>query len=330
MIAGRHRDENHGRAAIFRAVKGFRHDAGTRTGGGTIAAPAFDSLSPAPAMLSYRHAFHAGNHADVLKHAVLLEVLRYYCLKDKPWTYIDTHAGAGCYALGAEHARQTGEFREGVGRLWGRRDVPELLRPYLAMVHTFNPDGDLAVYPGSPAVAMSCLRPADRMRLFELHPTDAPVLADFFRDEQSRVKVERADGFAALAGLLPPPSRRAVVLVDPPYEVKTDYRQVAEAVAGACKRFATGTYLVWYPLLQRPEARHLPERLMKSGADSWLRAELAVSRPPREGIGMYGSGLFVVNPPWNLPERLGPALAWLAGELGQAGEGSHLLEARIP
>jgi len=281
-------------------------------------------------MLSYRHAFHAGNHADVLKHAVLTEVLHYYNTKDKPWTYIDTHAGAGCYALASAHAQQTGEFREGIDRLWGRDDLPELLQPYLEAVKTFNPDGALAVYPGSPAVVMTCLRASDRVRLFELHPTDEPLLEKFFREEKARVKVERRDGFAALGALLPPPSRRAVVLMDPPYEVKADYRQVLEVLDGALRRFATGTYLVWYPLLQRPEARQLPERLGKLGAESWLRAELAVSRPPREGFGMYGSGLYVINPPWNLPQRLKPALAWLARELGQAGEGSFVLESRIP
>lgn len=284
---------------------------------------------PASAMLSYRHAFHAGSHADVLKHAILLEVLSYYNAKDKPWSYIDTHAGAGCYALAADYAQQTREFGEGIARLWGESDLPEMLQAYLAMVGQFNPDGHLAVYPGSPAVAMTCLRPADRMRLFELHPTDEPVLADFFREEKARVKVERADGFAALAGQLPPPSRRAVVLMDPAYEVKTDYRRVAEVAGSALRRFASGTYLIWYPLLARPEARHLPERLAKLGAGNWLRAELAVSRPPREGFGMYGSGLYVINPPWNLPQRLKPALAWLADHLGQAGEGSYLLESGI-
>jgi len=281
-------------------------------------------------MLSYRHAFHAGNHADVLKHAVLLEVLSYYNAKDKPWSYIDTHAGVGCYALAADYTQQTGEFREGIARLWGRSDLPELLQPYVDAVKEFNPDGKLAVYPGSPAVAMSRLRPADRMRLFELHPTDEPVLASFFQDEKARVKVERADGFAALAGLLPPPSRRAVVLMDPPYEVKTDYRRVVDVVGEALRRFSTGTYLIWYPLLARPEARLLPERLAKLGAESWLRAELAVSRPPREDFGMYGSGLYVINPPWNLPRRLKPALAWLAEQLGQSGEGSYVLESEIP
>jgi 23S rRNA (adenine2030-N6)-methyltransferase len=281
-------------------------------------------------MLSYRHAFHAGNHADVLKHVVLLEVLRHYNAKDKPWSYIDTHAGAGCYALKADYAQQTGEFQDGIARLWGQTDLPDLLQAYVATVREFNPDGELAVYPGSPAVAMTCLRPADRMRLFELHSTDAPVLAEFFREEKARVKVEQADGFAALAGLLPPPSRRAVVLMDPSYEMKADYRRVAQVASNALRRFNSGTYLIWYPVLARPEARHLPERLQKLGAESWLRAELAVSRPPREGFGMYGSGLYIINPPWNLPQRLKPALAWLADKLSEAGEGSYLLESEIP
>ena len=311
---------------LFRHIKGLVRAAGPCRAGGTIS----QFTRRRPAMLSYRHAFHAGNHADVLKHAVLAEVLGYYNAKDKPWTYIDTHAGAGCYALAAAHTRQTGEFREGIGRLWDRSGLPELLAAYVAVVRAFNPDGKLAVYPGSPAVAMTCLRASDRMRLFELHPTDEPLLARFFREEKARVKVERADGFAMLPGLLPPPSRRAVVLMDPPYEVKTDYRRVAEVLDSALRRFPTGTYLIWYPMLQRPEARQLPERIGKLGAESWLRAELAVSRPPREGFGMYGSGLFVINPPWNLPQRLKPALAWLANELGQAGEGSYSLESAIP
>ncbi|MDY0012359.1 MAG: 23S rRNA (adenine(2030)-N(6))-methyltransferase RlmJ [Rhodocyclaceae bacterium] len=259
-------------------------------------------------MLSYRHAFHAGNHADVLKHAVLVEVLAYYNQKDKPYWYVDTHAGAGCYGLEGGYAAKNGEFLEGVGRLWDAPPRAGVLQAYLDVVRGFNPGGALALYPGSPAVALECMREGDRMRLFELHSSDEPLLAALFAHETARVQIRREDGFKGLIGLLPPPSRRAVVLMDPPYEVKTDYQVVVSTLAGALKRFATGTYLVWYPLLQRPEARRLPEQLRRLGMENWLQVELTVRRPARDGSGMHGSGLFVVNPPWSLPERLKEAL----------------------
>lgn len=267
-------------------------------------------------MLSYRHAFHAGNHADVLKHAVLVEVLDYYNRKDKPYLYVDTHAGAGCYGLEGGFAAKKGEFLEGVGRFWGQLPRAEMLRAYLDVVRNFNASGDLTLYPGSPAVALECMRAGDKMRLFELHSSDAPLLNALFAHEAARVQIRREDGFKGLISVLPPPTRRAVVLIDPPYEIKTDYQVVVSTLANAIKRFATGTYIVWYPLLQRPEARRLPEQLGRLGTDSWLRVELSVRRPPRDGIGLYGSGLFVVNPPWNLPDRLKEAQPELLKGLG--------------
>lgn len=282
-------------------------------------------------MLSYRHAFHAGNHADVLKHFVLIEVLRYASRKDKPWWYIDTHAGAGCYALTGEQAEKTGEARLGIGRLWGREDVPETLRPYLDAVRQFNPHGGLNFYPGSPALAMTVLREQDRMRLFELHPTDFELLAQTFARDADRVVLRRADGLACLRGLLPPPTRRAVVLIDPSYEIKQDYRQVVQVLRDAMRRFAEGTYLLWYPLLARPEARALPEQLRDLGAESWLDARLVVRSPGRAGSpGMFGSGLFVINPPWVLPDLLERTLPWLADVLGEDGQGGFDVEHVIP
>lgn len=268
-------------------------------------------------MLSYRHAFHAGNHADVLKHTVLLELLAYYNRKDKPWIYIDTHAGGGCYALESEQAGKTAEFGEGIGRLWARDDLPAPLAAYVAAVGQFNPHGRLLFYPGSPALAMTQARAQDRLRLFELHPADFESLQRTFDREQERVQVRRADGFGALKGLLPPPSRRAVVLIDPPYEVKDDYRRVVDTLRDALRRFPTGTFAVWYPMLSRTEARMLPERLAELGAESWLDVRLAVRGPARDGFGMFGSGLYVVNPPWLLPERLEKTLPWLVEHLGQ-------------
>ena len=268
-------------------------------------------------MLSYRHAFHAGNHADVLKHAVLLELLDYYNRKDKPWFYIDTHAGGGCYALEGEQAGKTAEFADGIGRLWEREDLPDALAHYVAAVRQFNPHGRLLFYPGSPALAMTRARPQDRLRLFELHPADFDSLQRTFNGEAERVQVRKADGFGALKALLPPPSRRAVVLIDPPYEVKEDYRRAIDTLKDAMKRFPTGTYALWYPMLARPEARLLHERLADLGAESWLDVRLAVKRPPRDGFGMFGSGVYIINPPWVLPERLEATLPWLVKVLGE-------------
>ncbi len=267
-------------------------------------------------MLSYRHAFHAGNHADVLKHLVLLELLGYYNRKEKPWYYIDTHAGAGCYALDSEQADKTAEFAEGIARLWGCDDPPAPIAAYLAAVRQFNPHGRLLFYPGSPALAMTQARAQDRLRLFELHPADFESLQRTFNTEQERVQVRRADGFGALKGLLPPPSRRAVVLLDPPYELKEDYRRVVDTLRDAMRRFPNGTFAVWYPMLARADARALPERLAELGAESWLDVRLAVRQPARDGFGMFGSGLYVVNPPWVLPQRLELALPWLVERLG--------------
>ncbi|NMG54042.1 23S rRNA (adenine(2030)-N(6))-methyltransferase RlmJ [Aromatoleum aromaticum] len=280
-------------------------------------------------MLSYRHAFHAGNHADVLKHFVLIELLRYFNRKGKPWWYVDTHAGAGCYALDSEQAGKNAEFASGIGRLWQRDDLPDAMRPYLDALAQFNPHGRLTFYPGSPALAMTQLREQDRMRLFELHPADVALLGQTFARDVQRVQVRKADGFSALRGLLPPPSRRVVVLIDPPYEVKEDYRRVVDTLADAIKRFPAGTYAVWYPLLARTEARQLPARLAGLGAENWLDVRLAVKKPPRDGFGMFGSGLYVVNPPWVLPQTLEAVMPWLADVLGEDGEGGFDLEHHI-
>ena len=272
-------------------------------------------------MLSYRHAFHAGNHADVLKHSVLLELLDYFNRKDKPWYYIDTHAGGGCYALDSAQAGKTAEFADGIGRLWEADELPATLAAYVAAVRSFNPQGRLLFYPGSPALAMTRARPQDRLRLFELHPADHESLQRTFDGESERVQVRKADGFGALKALLPPPSRRALVLIDPPYELKEDYRRVVDTVRDAMKRFPTGTYVVWYPLLARAEARQMPQRLADLGADSWLDVRLAVKQPGTDGFGMFGSGLYIVNPPWVLPERLEAMMPWLVKTLGE-GEGA--------
>ena len=281
-------------------------------------------------MLSYRHAFHAGNHADVLKHFVLMQVLQYTGQKGKPYWYIDTHAGAGKYALDTGYATQNAEFESGISRLWQATDLPAPLAEYVHLIRQENPDGKLRLYPGSPAVAEACLREEDRMRLFELHPNDFKLLRQTFQHGGRKVMLFAEDGFAGIKALLPPPPRRAVVLIDPPYEEKQDYQRVVTALQDALQRFATGTYLIWYPLLQRAEPQQMIEKLKRLQLASWLHVTLTVQRPSEEGFGMHGSGLFIVNPPWTLPATLQETLPWLTESLSQDDGASYTLEHHIP
>ncbi|MDD5296362.1 MAG: 23S rRNA (adenine(2030)-N(6))-methyltransferase RlmJ [Rhodocyclaceae bacterium] len=281
-------------------------------------------------MLSYRHAFHAGNHADVLKHAVLIALLDYFNQKDKPWWYIDSHSGAGLYDLRGDYAQKNAEFDTGIGRLWHRADLPPMLENYVALVRDLNPDGNLRFYPGSPWCASRRARHEDRLRLFELHGSDHRLLAENFSGAGRQVKIEAMDGYAGLKSVLPPPTRRALVLIDPSYEVKSDYPRTADALKDSLVRFAGGTYVVWYPLLQKPEARHLPQRLKAVPAASWLNVSLSVQAPARDGFGMHGSGLYIVNPPWTLPKLLEATLPILTQALGQDGGAAYTLEYEIP
>ncbi len=275
-------------------------------------------------MLSYRHAFHAGNHADVLKHFIEVQLLRYLAQKDKPFWYIDTHAGAGCYALDSGYAAQNAEYESGIARLWDRDDLPESLADYVALVKHINPDGQMKLYPGSPLVAQALLRDGDRMRLFELHPSDSEILQQNFSGQG--VLVQTADGFGALKSLLPPPPRRALVLIDPPYEDKQDYQRVVSALKEGLKRFPSGVYAVWYPQLQRSDARQLPEQLKQLPVKSWLNVALSVQGLSMDGFGMHGSGMFILNPPWNLHGVLQQVMPYLVRHLGQDAHASFTLE----
>ena len=281
-------------------------------------------------MLSYRHAFHAGNHADVLKHFVLVQLLEYFNQKDKPYWYIDTHAGAGCYALDEAFARKNAEFDEGVARLLGRKDVPSEVKSYLKVVRDLNNNtGKLRLYPGSPCCAAPLLRADDRMRLFELHPADCRLLRKTFEDEGSKAIVLEQDGFTGINAFLPPPTRRALVLIDPPYEVKTDYRTVVAMLKESLRRFPTGTYMVWYPKLHSMQSRELPEKLKRLPDTKWLHVSMDVHKPADDGFGMHGSGLFIINPPWTLPATLKKVMPWLVEVLGQGEGASFKLEFEI-
>ncbi|MBL0085521.1 MAG: 23S rRNA (adenine(2030)-N(6))-methyltransferase RlmJ [Ideonella sp.] len=278
-------------------------------------------------MLAYRHAFHAGNHADVLKHVVLLRVLAHLNLKDKPYRLVDTHAGAGGYSLRDPAAQKNGEYLQGIGRLWARKDLPPAVADYVALIRKFNTGGELLHYPGSPTLAHAVMRPTDQLRLFELHPTDHRTLQLGFKDV-GNATVTRADGFAALKGQVPPHTRRGAVLIDPSYEGRDDYGKVVQALRDAVLRFAEGICLVWYPQVSKHEAARLPKQLKTLSPKGWLHATLTVQRPDAQGFGLAGSGVFVINPPHTLHGELRTALPWLAQVLGQYEGATFQLEQR--
>lgn len=289
-------------------------------------------------MFSYRHIFHAGNHADVFKHIVLHQTLLYFCQKETPFYYIDTHAGAGAYVLDSGQAKKSGEAKDGIFRLLEAGSLPQAVTDYLQLVKAINPGGKLVTYPGSPYIAELLLRGQDRLRLFEMHSTDIQALEknvrlwsgikSFPRPERGkRIIVTRKDGFSSLKSLLPPPSRRAVVLIDPSYEVKQDYLRVVETLADALKRFPTGTYLIWYPVLQRMESRRLVGQLKKISNREWLHLTFRIASPVPDGSGFVASGMFIINPPWKLKAQLEESLPALVKVLGRDSGAGFMIEA---
>ena len=289
-------------------------------------------------MFSYRHAFHAGNHADVLKHFIQVQLHQYMNQKDVAYTYIDTHSGAGVYALDSAQAVKSGEYLDGIARLWDRDDLPPALADYVNLVRGMNPSGKLRYYPGSPYVAEQVARPEDRLRLFELHPADTRLLVENFRKLEAhkaeqgerargrRILIDHADGFQGLKALLPPPSRRALVLIDPPYEVKLDYKHVRDALEEALGRFPSGIYAVWYPVLQRMESRQFADRLKRLPAKEWLHVTLTVATPGPDGTGMHSSGMFILNPPYTLEPMLREVMPYLVKVLGRDDGAKFVLE----
>jgi 23S rRNA (adenine2030-N6)-methyltransferase len=313
-------------------------------------------------MFSYRHAFHAGNHADVLKHTVLIAALDHMLEKEAALTVVDTHAGAGLYRLDGDYADTSGEAADGILRLLSEKKEPAAPAPaaksaakkvaveaeapladaiarYLSVIHDFNPKGGARIYPGSPFIVQHLLRDHDKLKLFELHPTDARTLdANIAQLEAGRqIVVLREDGFSSATKFLPPPSRRALVLMDPSYEIKSDYGRVLDFAAEALKRFATGTYAVWYPIIPRPEAHDLPRRLKTMATKAgkpWLHATLTVksskltSTPTGETKrpGLPASGMFLINPPYTLKPLLAAALPQLVEKLAQDRNATFSLE----
>lgn len=279
-------------------------------------------------MLSYRHSFHAGNHADVLKHTVQSLILMAMKEKEKPFLYLDTHAGAGRYLLSGEHAERTGEYMDGIGKIWQRDDVPALLEPYLTVIRHYNRSGQLRYYPGSPLIARQLLREQDQLHLTELHPSDYPLLRSEFQKD-ARAQVLRADGYQQLKSQLPPAARRGLILMDPPYELKSDYQDVVSGILEGHKRFATGVYALWYPVVLRQQVKRILVALEKSGIRRILQIELAV-RPDSDQRGMTASGMIVINPPWMLEQQMKALLPWLHQVLVPGGNGHTLVRWVVP
>lgn len=272
-------------------------------------------------MLSYRHSFHAGNFADVLKHLVVAEILSHLVKKDKPIAYIDTHAGAGLFNLQSDDAEKLGEYRDGIAKVINK-GYPEMAS-YLDLVKGMNKPGLLTRYPGSPLVAGHFLRRQDRGWLYELHPQDSVTLSKNIAGSnlaaRKNIVVQREDGLKGFLSLLPPVSRRGLVLIDPSYEVKTEYDQVVVALEKAHKKFSTGVYALWYPVVERERIERLERRLLATGIKNIQQFELGV-RPDADGQGMTSSGMIVINPPWGLLDAMKSVLPKLAKALAQDGQ----------
>lgn len=260
-------------------------------------------------MLSYRHAFHAGNFADVFKHLVLVKSLEYLLQKPGALLYIDTHAGTGSYPLNSAMSRKTNEYAQGAGAL-RLAQLPEDFARYGELIERYGKRG---VYPGSPLIAADLLREQDRLRLFELHPTDYPKLAQLFARDR-RVRCEQGDGHHALKSLLPAPQKRALVLMDPAYEVKREYQTVVDSLLAGYKRMANATYLLWYPVVQRDWINRLINRLRTSNMQDIWQFELGM-QPDNRGQGMTASGMIAINPPWILPRQMDELLPVLQQQL---------------
>ncbi|OWP52698.1 23S rRNA (adenine(2030)-N(6))-methyltransferase RlmJ [Pseudomonas nitroreducens] len=273
--------------------------------------------------MNYRHAYHAGNHADVLKHIVLARIFALMARKDTPFAYLDSHSGIGLYDLLGDEASRTGEWESGIGRLYGRNDVPELLQDYLGVVSALNPDGGLEFYPGSPELGRRLTRPQDRVMLNELHPEDGRLLKANMAGER-RIAVHQGDGWLLPRAFLPVPEKRGVLLIDPPFEQPDDLERCVTALDEAIGRMRQTVVAIWYPIKDRRQLKRFYQRLEKSSAPKLLRVELCV-HPADTADRLNGSGLVIANPPWPLDEELRGLLPWLAEILAQS-EGSSQVD----
>jgi 23S rRNA (adenine2030-N6)-methyltransferase len=268
--------------------------------------------------MNYRHAYHAGNFADVVKHAILARIIEY--LKRKPGAFrvIDTHAGIGVYDLSSEEAQKTGEWREGIGRLIDEPledDVAALLAPYLDSVHHFNPDNSIRYYPGSPAVSRHLMRNVDRLTAIELHPADAQTLKERFSGDW-QVRVIELDGWLSLGAHLPPKEKRGLVLVDPPFEKEGEFDRLIDGLVKAHHRWPGGVYALWYPIKDRAAVQRFREGLKATGIPKMMDIVFEMRAPSAEPR-LDGTGMIVVNPPYVLEQEMTSILAALRGVLGE-------------
>jgi len=279
-------------------------------------------------MLSYRHLFHAGNHADILKHAILARIVLSLNKKDKPFSYIDTHAGAGLYSLDSEWAAKTGEAERGIIGILDRSDIPGFFDPYVELCRSYYASGHR--YPGSPEIVRALSRDRDRLTLIELHPAEIENLRDNMSGD-ARVRVMHGDGYTAVFSLSPPEPRRGFLLMDPSFETADDYERVAATLISLHRRWPVGILALWYPLVSRKssELSAMKSAFAQSGIPSIVSMELTVSEPDNNpdsgGFGLYGSGLIIVQPPWGLAEETEAAMPWLAETLSP-GLGRFTLE----
>ncbi|WP_426151534.1 23S rRNA (adenine(2030)-N(6))-methyltransferase RlmJ [Pseudomonas sp. DC3000-4b1] len=277
--------------------------------------------------MNYRHAFHAGNHADVFKHLVLSRLIALMSRKEQPFAYLDTHAGVGLYDLHGDQASRTGEYLEGVSRLWGAQEVPELAADYLRILRKLNPDGTLRYYPGSPELARRLARQQDSLQFNEKHPDDGLALKENMKRDP-RVAVHRGEGWHVPRALLPTPEKRAIILVDPPFEQADELQRCAKAMKEAIARMRQAVVVLWYPIKDERAMRRFYQELTSTGAPKLLKAELFV-HPADTDTRLNGSGLAISNPPWGLEEELHALLPWLARLLAQS-QGSWRMDWPIP
>lgn len=275
-------------------------------------------------MLSYRHGFHAGNFADVFKHVILSLLVRAQLRKDKPFFYLDTHAGAGCYELGSAMAQKNREFASGIARLWKLAEVPDAVRVYLEAVRAVNATPELQSYPGSPRIVRHFFRPKDRMVLCELHSKEAEHLQSEFHGDR-QVRIEHLDGYQAIKAQLPPTERRGVVYIDPAFELKDERRRLLEALEEGYRRWSTGVFAIWYPIQVRHVADDFLRRLERTGIRKILVTEFSIL-DPTDLLRLTGTGMVIINPPWHLEEELKGVFPWLWENLAVEGQGGYKVE----
>ena len=273
--------------------------------------------------MNYRHAYHAGNHADVLKHLVLSRLLALLAKKDAPYAYLDSHAGIGLYDLRGDQASRTGEWLEGIQRVWQADDVPALFDDYLGVIRALNPDGQLRYYPGSPEVARELSREQDRLQLNEKHPEDGQLLKANMKYDR-RVAVHLGEGWHVPRALLPTAQKRAVLLIDPPFEQADELQRCAQAMKESIARMRQAVVAIWYPIKEQRQLKRFYQDLQGTGAPKLLRVELLVHAADNADVGLNGSGLAIANPPWGLEDELRSVLPWLGQNLGQTQGGWKL------